>query len=135
MELEELRPRPRRGRSGIERRDARAARAAVGRAPPAPRAALVARVGHRRGDGHRGGNRLAVNPGAGPDRVVSVTPSTSTDSRPEPATVSASATQLVAGHWQTLPRAPIPARDQASVVWTGHELIVWGGAAARTTTS
>jgi hypothetical protein len=40
---------------------------------------------------------------------------------------SATAAQLAAGHWSTFPPAPIKPRIGASVVWTGTELIVWGG--------
>jgi hypothetical protein len=29
--------------------------------------------------------------------------------------------------WRALPRAPIPGRLDASTVWTGREMIVWGG--------
>jgi N-acetylneuraminic acid mutarotase len=43
---------------------------------------------------------------------------------PSPAT----SRQLAAGRWSTLPAAPINQRDGASVVWTGTELLVWGGA-------
>lgn len=32
------------------------------------------------------------------------------------------------GAWRTLPPLPLPARDQQADVWTGSELIVWGGA-------
>jgi hypothetical protein len=39
----------------------------------------------------------------------------------------ATAVQLARGHWSPLPAAPIPERQEASVVWTGHELLVWGG--------
>ncbi len=42
--------------------------------------------------------------------------------------------QLAGGHWQALP--PMPPgqpgrRNGAAVVWTGHELIVWGGASIK----
>ena len=47
--------------------------------------------------------------------------------RPTAVTASATAAQLAAGHWSTLPAAPIPPRHQASVVWTGTEMLVWGG--------
>lgn len=40
---------------------------------------------------------------------------------------SATAAQLAAGRWSVLPAAPIAPRDQASVVWTGSDLLVWGG--------
>jgi hypothetical protein len=38
--------------------------------------------------------------------------------------------QLAGGHWQALPPLPsgrLARRAGAAVVWTGHELIVWGG--------
>ena len=35
-----------------------------------------------------------------------------------------------AGRWFTLPAAPLRARDDPAVVWTGKALIVWGGQAA-----
>ena len=40
---------------------------------------------------------------------------------------NATAVQLAAGHWSTIPAAPLSARLQTSTVWTGKELIVWGG--------
>jgi N-acetylneuraminic acid mutarotase len=46
---------------------------------------------------------------------------------PAPSVASATVTRLGAGHWLALPRAPITPRDGASVVWTGRELLVWGG--------
>lgn len=42
---------------------------------------------------------------------------------------AASVSQLKRGKWSALPPAPIAARTNASVVWTGHEMIVWAGAA------
>jgi hypothetical protein len=44
-----------------------------------------------------------------------------------PSVASATVTQLRSGRWSALPRAPITPRDGASVVWTGRELLVWGG--------
>jgi hypothetical protein len=41
-----------------------------------------------------------------------------------------SAAGLARGRWSALPRAPIAPRGGASVIWTGHQLIVWGGASA-----
>ncbi len=42
--------------------------------------------------------------------------------------VSADAgTSAVAPSWRTMAPAPIPGRLAASVVWTGHRMIVWGG--------
>lgn len=42
-------------------------------------------------------------------------------------TPPATAAQLAAGRWSNLPPAPIPTRDVPAVVWTGREIIVWGG--------
>jgi hypothetical protein len=44
-----------------------------------------------------------------------------------PSVASATAAQLSAGRWSALRRAPITPRGDASVVWTGRELLVWGG--------
>ena len=45
-----------------------------------------------------------------------------------PADSPGSAAALAAGHWTTLPTAPIPARSNALGIWTGSQVIVWGGA-------
>jgi len=37
----------------------------------------------------------------------------------------------IANRWSPLPRAPLPGRADPTAVWTGHELIVWGGATSR----
>ena len=50
-----------------------------------------------------------------------------TNSLPATPTPAVTATQLAAGHWAVLPPAPIPTRDNPVVVWTGREIIVWGG--------
>ena len=42
--------------------------------------------------------------------------------------LSVSVARLVAGHWESIPPAPIATRGGGSVVWTGKELLVWGGA-------
>ena len=42
---------------------------------------------------------------------------------PAPAT----AAQLAAGHWSPIPPAPIAQRSDPSMVWTGKELLLWGG--------
>ena len=47
--------------------------------------------------------------------------------KPTAAVESVSAAQLATGHWSELPPAPITPRAGASVVWTGTELLVWGG--------
>ena len=44
-----------------------------------------------------------------------------------PAVASVTAAQLAAGRWSTMPVAPIAPRLEPSLVWTGIELIVWGG--------
>ena len=54
-----------------------------------------------------------------------VTPQTSSPTTTPVA--AADAAQLAAGTWSALPAAPIAPHDGASVVWTGHELLVWGG--------
>lgn len=40
---------------------------------------------------------------------------------------SVTAAELAKGHWSELPAAPIDGRTGASVVWTGTELLAWGG--------
>jgi len=45
-----------------------------------------------------------------------------------PSLPAATSAQLLSGQWSTLPAAPIADGDGASVVWTGNELLVWGGA-------
>src|SRR5580658_9955913 len=37
------------------------------------------------------------------------------------------AAALAAGSWSTFPAGPLSARSGQVEVWTGHELIVWGG--------
>jgi hypothetical protein len=47
---------------------------------------------------------------------------------------AATPAQLAGGHWQRLPDLPagrLAPRSQAAVVWTGRQLLVWGGASAR----
>ncbi len=45
-----------------------------------------------------------------------------------PTTIAtATAAQLAAGRWTTIPAAPLEARVAVSVVWAGDELVVWGG--------
>jgi hypothetical protein len=45
-----------------------------------------------------------------------------------PSLPTGSVSRLVAGRWSELPRAPIAPRTGASVIWTGQELLIWGGA-------
>ena len=42
-----------------------------------------------------------------------------------------SAAALAAGRWSRFPSGPLSARDGQASVWTGRELLVWGGAAPR----
>jgi hypothetical protein len=44
------------------------------------------------------------------------------------APAAADVSQLRRGHWSELPPAPIGSRGGVSQVWSGHELLVWGGA-------
>jgi hypothetical protein len=61
-------------------------------------------------------------------RARSATEATSTPSISiPPAPPGPTAAQLAGGAWSLIPSAPIPARASASVVWTGRELLVWGG--------
>ncbi len=60
----------------------------------------------------------AASPVSGPSLTYLTTPT------PSPATAEA----LMSGQWSTLPRAPIASRDGASILWTGSDLLVWGGA-------
>jgi hypothetical protein len=47
---------------------------------------------------------------------------------PSPAAESAvTAEALARGRWDWLPDAPVPRRDSPVAVWTGRELLVWGG--------
>jgi len=55
---------------------------------------------------------------------------------PGPLVQDATPRQLARGHWQALPSLPpglLPRRNGAAVVWTGQELIVWGGVNVRGT--
>src|SRR5204863_2676678 len=53
---------------------------------------------------------------------------TTPTSMPTTVPSAVSASLLASGHWETLPPAPIVARQSPSVVWTGQEMLVWGGA-------
>ncbi|MGO9876500.1 MAG: Kelch repeat-containing protein [Acidimicrobiia bacterium] len=71
---------------------------------------------------------------AGPNTHLTTGPSTatttpSTTASTEPGEVTAA--QLAGGTWSVTPAAPIPGRSGASVVWTGHELLVWGGVSGK----
>ena len=33
----------------------------------------------------------------------------------------------VTNTWRAIPQAPVPARNLSAAVWTGHDMIVWGG--------
>jgi N-acetylneuraminic acid mutarotase len=59
-------------------------------------------------------------------------PSRPPPAAPRTATLTASyqgvtADELARGRWSRLPAAPIPDRDSPVGVWTGRELLVWGG--------
>lgn len=45
-----------------------------------------------------------------------------------PCTPQSSASALARGHWVSLPPAPIVSRIDEAAVWTGHQLVIWGGA-------
>jgi hypothetical protein len=51
----------------------------------------------------------------------------STGATPLPSPSPVTAADLQRGHWSVLPTAPIQPREMASVVWTGREVLVWGG--------
>jgi N-acetylneuraminic acid mutarotase len=44
-----------------------------------------------------------------------------------PSTGPGSVAALVRDHWSQLPTAPIPGRTGAAAVWTGQQMLVWGG--------
>jgi hypothetical protein len=53
---------------------------------------------------------------------------------PGPLGQDATPGQLARGHWQALPPLPpgrLERRDDAALVWTGQELVVWGGVSVR----
>jgi N-acetylneuraminic acid mutarotase len=65
---------------------------------------------------------------AGSSKQHAATTATAAASTTTPTTIpSATAAQIAAGRWSVIPAAPIKPRDSAAVVWTGKELIVWGG--------
>jgi Galactose oxidase, central domain len=57
----------------------------------------------------------------------------SPNSLPGPTGPRVTASQLKTYVWRTLPTAPIAPRDDAAAVWTGTEMIVWGGRNAKGT--
>ena len=60
--------------------------------------------------------------------TVTTVPNTSTH-KVASGTAGVSVADLLAGRWSTMSPAPITARGDAAIVWTGRELIVWGGSA------
>lgn len=46
---------------------------------------------------------------------------------PDPTGPGVGVAALMKYRWQALPPAPIPARSDAAVVWTGTRMLVWGG--------
>jgi hypothetical protein len=51
------------------------------------------------------------------------------DAPPTTVTSSGAAYDVAADRWEGLPVAPLAPRARAAAVWTGRELIVWGGEA------
>lgn len=49
------------------------------------------------------------------------------DSPSSPVPPSGVAYDPAANRWSALPTAPLRGRAGPTVVWTGHEMIVWGG--------
>jgi hypothetical protein len=77
------------------------------------------------------GTGLLVWPGPG-------TPSggaTTSTSVPPATSVQGAILDPATGTWRAMAPAPIPARNQASAVWTGTDLFVWGGAVPTATGS
>lgn len=71
-----------------------------------------------------GGVTLAVR-GFGPDAAApTIGPS-------QTAGPSVTAAELARYRWSSLPTAPIPGRTGAATVWTGSEMLVWGGQNAK----
>jgi hypothetical protein len=48
-----------------------------------------------------------------------------------PSTGPGSAAALEQGHWSRLPAAPIPGRTGQATVWTGQQMLVWGGGSGK----
>jgi hypothetical protein len=57
------------------------------------------------------------------------TDSTLGDAPPATVTAAGAAYDVAADRWEGLPAAPLAPRARAAAVWTGRELIVWGGEA------
>lgn len=81
------------------------------------------------------GARLAAPPAVVPEGTIDVaqaseSPEPTRSPRPRPSRSprpSPTPTPTAAGSWSVLEPAPIVARDDAEVAWTGRELLVWGG--------
>jgi hypothetical protein len=71
-----------------------------------------------------GCNSTSVQSSPGTGSPASTRPGSPTS---QASVATASAADLQSGHWSTLPPAPIQPRTSASVVWSGRELLVWGG--------
>src|SRR5438874_437264 len=67
--------------------------------------------------------------GAASGRVTRATAPAATQASTAPAAVAAdgAAYDPAAHRWRTLPPAPIGGRSQHQAVWTGQEMLVWGG--------
>jgi hypothetical protein len=59
----------------------------------------------------------------------SAAPAPGTSAITYPTTGPGSVSALKHGHWSVLPTAPIPARVGQAAVWTGQQMLIWGGAA------
>jgi hypothetical protein len=125
----------------IDERIRRAVTELVEAAPPAP--PLPDRAQAKAGLGQRATRRviaavaavvlvlaagsavLALRHGRANHEVV--TAASSIPARKRPTAGQEAAQRLSHGRWAYLPAAPVQLGDDASVVWTGRDLIVWGG--------
>lgn len=87
-------------------------------APLAVIAATVAGTSSLWWPSQRTGSQVEVGTGPGSEECASLLPSCG----------AATAAELADGSWSRLPTAPIEPRSGQSAVWTGRELIIWGGA-------
>jgi hypothetical protein len=97
---------------------------------------LCAPVGVKRHVGTIGAlsNRLRLAAASGLIALIGVgcTPSSTSQVSGSPSgalgpTGRLAAADLTHGHWEVLPPAPVRVRTEASEVWTGKDLLVWGG--------
>jgi prepilin-type processing-associated H-X9-DG protein len=81
-------------------------------------------VGIEAGIGHSAGANALFADGTGP----------CAGEQPGCGSPDSSATALVAAKWSTFPAGPLSARSGQVELWTGHELVVWGGGTSQGTT-